>query len=173
MLIKDWQLSFANCDLVNPPLVHDLEQNVASYFNPLFNRTNRMWLFLSLYGSLDYTNRKPLSSIQAKGGLPRGMWVVAPVPVKSCQFKLCPLSHVTWKWPHGFLPSLMSDYFLLLIVVFFCLFVLLLFTSSPFTFLFDRLSCFLFILRRSTSLHLLHSVCCCTVPQCQLEWCCL
>lgn len=67
MLIKDWQFSFSNCDLVNPPLVHDLKQNVASYFNPLFNMKNRMWLFLSLYGSLDNMNRKPLSYIQAKG----------------------------------------------------------------------------------------------------------
>lgn len=32
-----------------------------------------MWLFLSLYGSLDYTNRKMHSYIQAKGGLLRGM----------------------------------------------------------------------------------------------------
>lgn len=68
-----------------------------------------MWLFLSLYGSLDYTNRKPLSYIQAKGGLLRGMWVVSPVPVKLCRIKLCPLSHVIWKWPGDFLPLPMSD----------------------------------------------------------------
>lgn len=40
-----------------------------------------MWLFLSLYGSLDYTNRKPPSYILAKGGLLRGMWIVTPKPV--------------------------------------------------------------------------------------------
>lgn len=68
-----------------------------------------MWLFLSLYGSLDYTNRKLLSYIQAKGGLLRGMWIVSPGPVKLCRIKLCPLSHVIWKWPGGFLPLPMSD----------------------------------------------------------------
>lgn len=26
MLIKAWQFSFSNCDLVNPPLVHDLKR---------------------------------------------------------------------------------------------------------------------------------------------------
>lgn len=109
MLIKDWQFSFSNCDLVNPPLVHDLEQNVASYFNPLFNRTNRIWLFLSLYSSLDYTSRKPLSCIQARGGLLRGRWIVSPMPVNPCQFKLYPLGRVTWKWPGSFIPLPMSD----------------------------------------------------------------
>lgn len=87
MLIKAWQFSFCNCDLVNPPLVHDLKR--CQFILIPYSIGQTKWLFLSPHGSLDYGNRKFLSHIQAKGGLLRGMWTVSPVPVKSCQFQLC------------------------------------------------------------------------------------
>ena len=45
MLIKAWQFSFCNCDLVNPPLVHDLKR--CQFILIPYSIGQTKWLFLS------------------------------------------------------------------------------------------------------------------------------